>query len=141
EAEWEYAARAGTKTPFAFGPTITPKIVNYKGNYPYGSAPKGAYRQKTVEVGSLGVANAFGLSDIHGNVWEWCEDVWHDDYTSATSDGSAWLSGGDSTRRVLRGGSWDSYGRNCRSALRGRDGAGVRDLYSGFRVVVAARTG
>jgi formylglycine-generating enzyme required for sulfatase activity len=140
EAEWEYAARAGTTTPFAFGPTITPKIVNYDGNYPYGSAPKGGYQQKTVEGGSLGVANAFGLYDMHGNVWEWCEDVWHDGYKGAPGDGSAWLSAGDSSLRVLRGGSWFNVGGLCRSASRLRYGACARDLDYGFRVVVAART-
>jgi formylglycine-generating enzyme required for sulfatase activity len=139
EAEWEYAARAGTTTPFAFGPTITPEIVNYHGNYPYGSAPKGAYRQKTIPVGSLGVANAFGLYDLHGNVWEWCQDVWHDNYQGAPTDGSAWLSGGDPSRRVLRGGSWYALGVNCRSALRDYYPPVVRDSL-GFRVVVAART-
>jgi formylglycine-generating enzyme required for sulfatase activity len=116
EAEWEYAARAGTTTPFAFGETVTPQIVNYNGDYPYASAQKGIYRSKTVPVGSLGVANAFGLFDMHGNVYEWCEDVWHDNYSGAPTDGSAWLSGGDSSRRVLRGGSWDNFGRYCRSA-------------------------
>jgi formylglycine-generating enzyme required for sulfatase activity/uncharacterized caspase-like protein len=140
EAEWEYGARAGMNTPFAFGSTITPKIVNYNGNYPYGSAPKDAYRQKTVEAGSLGVANAFGLSDMHGNVWEWCEDVWHDGYKGAPNDGSAWLSGGDSTRRVLRGGSWHQNGGFSRSANRDKEGAGDRYYSYGFRVAVAART-
>jgi formylglycine-generating enzyme required for sulfatase activity len=108
EAEWEYACRAGTTTPFAFGETITPQVVNYDGNYPYASAPKGEYREKTVPVGSLGVANAFGLSDLHGNVWEWCEDVWHPNYNGAPDDGRAWTTGGDQNYRVLRGGSWDS---------------------------------
>ncbi|MGH9799279.1 MAG: formylglycine-generating enzyme family protein, partial [Blastocatellia bacterium] len=111
EAEWEYAARAGTTTPFAFGETVTPQIINYDGNYPYASAPNGEYRRKTVLVGSLKVANAFGLFDMHGNVWEWCQDVWHSDYNGAPSDGSAWLSGGDSSYRVcvgVRGTSMDS---------------------------------
>ncbi|MFZ4986563.1 MAG: formylglycine-generating enzyme family protein, partial [Blastocatellia bacterium] len=80
EAEWEYAARAGTTTPFAFGQTISPDIVNYDGNYPYGNGPKGLYREKTVPVGSLGRANDWGIHDMHGNVWEWCEDHWHDNY-------------------------------------------------------------
>lgn len=140
EAEWEYAARAGTKTPFAFGTTITPNIVNYNGAYPYGSAPKGDNRQKTVEVGSLGVANAFGLYDMHGNVWELCEDVWHDDYKGAPGDGSAWVSGGDSSLRVLRGGSWYYDGKLCRSAGRVVYGTLVPNSFVGFRVVVAART-
>ncbi len=93
EAEWEYAARAGTTTPFAFGETITPEIVNYDGNTPfYNSARKGASREKTIPVGSLGRANAFGLFDMHGNLWEWCQDQWHPDYKDAPTDGSAWES-------------------------------------------------
>ncbi len=140
EAEWEYAARAGTTTAFAFGPTITPQIVNYDGNYHYGNAPKGDYRQKTVAVGSLGVANAFGLFDMHGNVWEWCQDYWHDSYNGAPTDGSAWLSGGDSSLRVLRGGSWGYLGGACRAAARSRYGVGVRGIDVGLRVGVAART-
>jgi formylglycine-generating enzyme required for sulfatase activity/Tfp pilus assembly protein PilF len=140
EAEWEYACRAGTTTPFAFGETITPEIVNYDGNYPYAKAKKGKYRGETVPVGSLAVANAFGLFDMHGNVWEWCEDVWHRDYNSALTDGSVWLSGGDSSRRMLRGGSFIFYARDCRSAYRiGDDARGIL-YYVGFRVVVSART-
>ncbi len=140
EAEWEYACRAGTTTPFAFGETITPEVVNYDGNHPYAKAKKGKYRQETIPVGSLGVANVFGLFDMHGNVWEWCEDVWHADYNGAPTDGSAWLSGGGSSRRVLRGGSWVARSINCRSALRSDYGPVARDDLSGFRVVVGALT-
>ena len=140
EAEWEYAARAGTTTPFAFGETITPEIVNYNGNYPYASAPKGEYREKTVLVGSLGVPNTFGLYDLHGNVWEWCEDVWHGDYNGAPTDGSAWTTGGDQNLHVLRGGSWYVNGGVCRSAVRINLAPGARGNVVGFRVVVSART-
>ncbi|HWQ36958.1 MAG TPA: formylglycine-generating enzyme family protein, partial [Blastocatellia bacterium] len=89
---------------------------------------------------SLGVANGFGLFDLHGNVWEWCEDVWHGDYNGAPSDGRAWTSGGDQNLRVLLGGSWYNYGRYCRAAFRLNLAPGVRDFNYGFRVVVAART-
>ncbi|NEP81952.1 MAG: SUMF1/EgtB/PvdO family nonheme iron enzyme, partial [Okeania sp. SIO3B3] len=89
ESQWEYACRAGTTTPFYFGETITSELVNYNGNYPYGNAPKGKYRQETTDVGSF-PPNAFGLYDMHGNVWEWCLDVWHDNYNGAPTDGSDW---------------------------------------------------
>lgn len=93
EAEWEYAARAGTATPFAFGETITPEIVNYDGNNPYYfNAPRGESRGKTIPVGSLGWPNAFGLFDMHGNLWEWCRDQYHPNYDGAPKDGSAWES-------------------------------------------------
>ncbi|WP_445252075.1 MULTISPECIES: SUMF1/EgtB/PvdO family nonheme iron enzyme [unclassified Microcoleus] len=104
EAEWEYACRAGTTTPFYFGDTITPDLVNYDGNHPYGGAPKGLYRQQTTDVGSF-PPNSFGLYDMHGNVWEWCSDKWHDNYNGAPTDGSSWETGTDNNR-VLRGGSW-----------------------------------
>jgi eukaryotic-like serine/threonine-protein kinase len=138
EAEWEYAARAGTITPFAFGETVSPQVVNYNSFYPYASARSVARTLKTIEVGGLGVANAFGLFDMHGNVEEWCEDVYHKDYNGAPTDGSAWVSGEDPSHRTLRGGSWNAGGENCRSAERSwiPSSAGVKNL--GFRIVVSA---
>jgi formylglycine-generating enzyme required for sulfatase activity/uncharacterized caspase-like protein len=147
EAEWEYACRAGTTTPFHFGPTISTDLANYAGvdwknegktySGSYGQGPKGEYRQQTTDVGCF-PANAFGLYDMYGNVWEWCLDYWHDNYEGAPTDGSAWLSSGESNSRLLRGGSWNYYPGVCRSANRSR---GARDgQYSnlGFRVVCAS---
>lgn len=88
EGEWEYACRGGRSTPFAFGSSLSSEEANFNGNYPYGGAVKGVYRGKTVEVGSY-KANEFGLYDLHGNVWEWCEDVWHENYNGAPNDGTA----------------------------------------------------
>jgi formylglycine-generating enzyme required for sulfatase activity len=127
EAEWEYACRAGT-------------TGDYAGNLDEMAWHDGNSNKKTHPVGEK-LPNAFGLYDMHGNVWEWCEDVWHNDYKGAPSDGAAWLSGGDPSRRVLRGGSWNPNGWYCRSAYRYWYGAGVRNNDYGFRVVVAARTG
>jgi len=118
EAEWEYACRAGTTTPFSFGATISTAQANYNGEDSDGVGNTGEFRQKTLPVGSLS-ANAFGLHDMHGNVQEWCEDVWNASYSESgrPDDGSAWLSGGAS-RRVLRGGSWKSDPFGLRSASR-----------------------
>ena len=142
EAEWEYACRAGTQTPFYFGKTLTTELANYDGNYAYGDGPKGEYREETTPVDHFGVANAFGLSDMHGNVWEWCQDKWHENYEGAPTDGSAWLSSGErKNRHVLRGGSWIDSPRNCRSAYRYRF---ARDyIYNnlGFRVCCASPRG
>ncbi len=142
EAEWEYACRAGTTTPFHFGETIDPQVANYDGNYTYGRGQKGKYRAKTTPVGSFKVANNFGLFDMHGNVWEWCQDYWHSDYQDAPRDGLAWLDSESSKTefRVLRGGSWLDFPGDCRSAVR-YDGYPV-DRYDdiGFRVVLPART-
>jgi formylglycine-generating enzyme required for sulfatase activity len=138
EAEWEYAARAGTTTPFAFGSSLSSEQANFDGNYPSGGASKGVNRENTTPVGSF-APNAIKLHDMHGNVWEWCEDFWHDDYDGAPIDGSAWLRGGDSNLRALRGGSWTNAGRHCRSAVRHRLPPGVHIINSGFRVAVSAR--
>jgi formylglycine-generating enzyme required for sulfatase activity len=142
EAEWEYACRAGTTTPFHFGETITTELANYNGTVNYASEPKGKYRQETTEVGSF-PPNSFGLYDMHGNVWEWCQDDWLDNYANAPKDGSAWTSQRGNTK-VLRGGSWIYDPRNCRSASRYFDIRGVRDYFYdafGFRVVcVVGRT-
>jgi formylglycine-generating enzyme required for sulfatase activity len=131
EAEWEYACRAGTEMPFSFGATITPEQVNYNGGYSYAGGAKGLYRQQTLPVGSL-LPNAWGLYEMHGNVWEWCADAWHDNYEGAPLDGSVWQAEG-AEERVLRGGSWLSDARGCRSAYRNADDPGSRGDDFGFR--------
>ncbi|MFM7407520.1 MAG: SAV_2336 N-terminal domain-related protein [Cuspidothrix sp.] len=143
EAQWEYACRAGTTTPFHFGETITTDLANYDGDYIYGDGVKGVYRQETTEVGSFGVANNFGLYDMHGNVWEWCLDDWHDNYKGAPTDGSAWFDENTnlfdkSKPALLRGGSWDSNPDICRSASRFNNVRDERALFDDdirFRVV------
>ncbi len=137
EAEWEYACRADTATPFHFGETITPELVNYDGNYSYAKAPKGKYREETTDVGSF-PPNAFGLYDMHGNVWEWCSDKWHSNYDGAPTDGSSWEIGQDK-RRLLRGGSWEYNPWLCRSAFRMFSNVPSYDNdYFGFRVACVA---
>jgi formylglycine-generating enzyme required for sulfatase activity len=143
EAEWEYACRAGTTTPFHFGETMTSDLANYDGTRTYGRGPKGRDRRETTEVGSFGVANAFGLYDMHGNVWEWCLDDWHNNYEGAPTDGSAWFDENNNLSQkqnmaVVRGGSWFDYPGDCRSASRFFY-TRVGRLYNiGFRVVCAA---
>jgi formylglycine-generating enzyme required for sulfatase activity len=139
EAEWEYAARAGTTTEFAFGNSLGSGQANFDGTHPFGRAGEGVYRRKTTPVGSF-QANGWSLYDMHGNVWEWCEDVWHATYDDAPADGSAWLSGGDSDRRVWRGGSWIVSALNLRSAYRDRLAPTIRFNFMGFRVVAVAWT-
>ncbi|HYW20869.1 MAG TPA: bifunctional serine/threonine-protein kinase/formylglycine-generating enzyme family protein [Nodularia sp. (in: cyanobacteria)] len=135
EAEWEYACRAGTKTSFHFGNAINTDLANYDGRYVYRAGARGEYRQTTTPVGTFS-PNAFGLYDMHGNVWEWCQDIWHDDYIGAPTDGSAWERERSSICRVLRGGSWYGYPWYCRSAARGRGKQGDWKLYYGFRVAL-----
>lgn len=139
EAEWEYAARARTVSPFSFGLTLSSAQANFNGNYPYGDATEGDYHRQTLDVGNF-MPNAFGLFDMHGNVREWCEDVWHVNYKKAPGDGSNWTSGGDSSLRVIRGGSWDSFGSACRAASRNGLAPGDRSNDLGFRIVVGTRT-
>jgi formylglycine-generating enzyme required for sulfatase activity len=143
EAEWEYACRAGTITPFHFGETISDELANYSAQdreidgtlYPgtYGRGIAGQYRQKTTPVGQF-PANQFGLYDMHGNVWEWCADLWHQNYVGAPNDGSAWLKENDNDYHLLRGGSWDFNPGNCRSASRNYDFDDDIDYNVGFRV-------
>ncbi len=163
EAEWEYACRAETMTPFHFGKTITTDLANYDGtddkegkwSGSYGAGPKGVYRKETTPVGSFGVANAFGLYDMHGNVWEWSADPWHDSYEGAPTDGTVWdetcndnryqnnvdlliNAKEDKRTRLLRGGSWFNNPRNCRSAIRNVNAPDNDFNGFGFRVVCVA---
>jgi formylglycine-generating enzyme required for sulfatase activity len=139
ESQWEYACRAGTETPFYFGETISTEQANYDGNFVYGSGKEGTYRKQTTDVGSF-PPNKFGLYDMHGNVWEWCEDHWHNRYEGAPTDGSAWIDpkAAQDDPRVLRGGSWIFDPRLCRSATRDGNDAGDRGNSSGFRVLCLA---
>jgi formylglycine-generating enzyme required for sulfatase activity len=133
EAEWEYACRAGTDMPFWWGSSITPEQANYNGNYVYaGGGAKGEYRQKTVPVESF-EANPWGLYQVHGNVWEWCEDCWNGAYYGAPCDGSAWTTG-DNEARLIRGGSWFRAPQYLRAARRDWEFARMGDDTIGFRL-------
>jgi formylglycine-generating enzyme required for sulfatase activity len=139
EAEWEYACRARTTTPFHFGETITAEFVNYNGHYPFGSAFWGKTRGQTIPVGSLGVANGFGLYDMHGNVWEWCMDAYHQNYEGAPADGGAWAANGDSRIRVKRGGSFGDPAFVSRAAIRSSPVLDFKSFGAGFRVVAVIK--
>lgn len=142
EAEWEYACRAGSNQPFHFGETISTDLANYNGtdatdgrwSGSYGRGEKGIYRKATTPVNTFR-PNANGLYNMHGNVWEWCLDHWHDSYEGAPIDGSAWLSDQEKSSHIIRGGSWINEPRNCRSATRFNDFPVYSDLGIGFRVV------
>ena len=135
EAQWEYACRAGSTTPFHFGAMLTTELANYDGDYCYGNGPKGSYRKQTIDVASF-PANGWGLHDMHGNVREWCEDHWHDSYNFAPGDDQPWLipAAADDEPRLLRGGSWSSFPGYCRSAFRNYPHPGDAGSYDGFRV-------
>ena len=141
EAQWEYACRAGTTTPFHFGTTISMELSNYDGRdrEVYVDEEKGEDRQQTIDVSSF-PANHWGLHDMHGNVWEWCADHWHSNYEDAPEDGRAWsdedVKENDDKMnfRLLRGGSWFNHSANCRSASRLFDHADSRNDFIGFRV-------
>jgi formylglycine-generating enzyme required for sulfatase activity len=137
EAEWEYACRAGTRTAFSFGDTISPALANYDANYSYNGSPLGAPRPGTSRVGEF-APNPWGLYDMHGNVWEWTQDVVHDNYEGAPNTGQAWETAGDaagdSTRRILRGGAWQYNPRYLRSAVRNGSAATLSNAIIGFRV-------
>ncbi|MGB3519287.1 MAG: SUMF1/EgtB/PvdO family nonheme iron enzyme [Elainellaceae cyanobacterium] len=134
EAEWEYACRAGTTTPFHFGQTLTDQLANYDAREIYNNSPIGQSRWETIKVGSF-PANAFGLYDMHGNVWEWCADHYQYTYDGLPTDGSVYITKDSSRSRVLRGGSWVNAPRNCRSAVRNSYVPAYRSNNYGFRVV------
>ena len=143
EAEWEYACRAGTTTPFHFGKTLSTDYANYSGaneeNGAYGPGSRGEYRQETTPIDKFEGANEHGLCDMHGNVREWCQDHWHDSYRDAPTDGSAWLTDDDEAYRILRGGSWFNNSGYCRSACRYYNTHGIRTyIINGFRVSCSA---
>ncbi|MFN9643618.1 MAG: formylglycine-generating enzyme family protein [Cyanobacteriota bacterium] len=154
EARWEYACRAGTTTPFHAGETLNEELANYDASRTYGRGRKGLYRRETTEVERF-PANAWGLHDMHGNVWEWCADHWHGSYDlgqrKAPVDGSPWLDAaepgsegekgqqGDERRRVLRGGSWVYNPVHCRSAFRSNNHPAYAGYYLGFRVCCLPR--
>ncbi len=141
EAQWEYACRAGTTTAFNFGDVIDATRANFERNYPFDRGDQGA-RPETVNVATF-APNSWGLHEMHGNVWEWCQDMFHPDYRGAPDDGTAWLETGGKRRRgakdtrgagrVLRGGSWDDSARSCRSAYRDADDPDARGSDIGFR--------
>jgi formylglycine-generating enzyme required for sulfatase activity len=135
EAQWEYACRAGTSSPFHFGGTLISELANFNATQSYGEAPPGGRRGETSAVG-LFPANGWGLHDLHGNVWEWCLDAWHDSHRGAPDDGRARVSeDSQEASRLLRGGSWYGIPGYCRSAFRAHVRPDIADLDVGLRVV------
>jgi formylglycine-generating enzyme required for sulfatase activity len=140
EAEWEYACRAWTTTPFHFGETITAELANYRANYTYAEEPEGSYRKETTPAGQF-PPNTFGLYDMYGNVWEWCADHWHGSYQGAPKDEKPWITAGNAEKRLIRGGSWIDAPASCRSARRNFISPADRRTIVGFRVSRAVSPG
>jgi formylglycine-generating enzyme required for sulfatase activity len=138
EAEWEYACRAGTTTPFYFGSTLSTELANYDDNSTYGNGVKGENRKETTYVDQFEIANAWGLCDMHGNVFEWCQDHWHDNYDDAPENGSPWLTDNVEANRIIRGGSSYDDPRYCRSVYRDNFNPTTRNDGVGFRLACAA---
>jgi formylglycine-generating enzyme required for sulfatase activity len=130
EAEWEYACRAGTTTPFYFGETISVDQANFNGNYTYSESKTGTYREKTVPVGSF-PPNAWGLFDMHGNVWQWCQDCYEEKFTKTDATDPVCNTG---ESRVIRGGSWIDNPLECRSAYRGGSRPALKHSLVGLRL-------
>ena len=135
EAEWEYACRSNTQSPFAYGATLTSKLADYASTYPYALEIGAAYRKETTNVGSF-MPNAFGIYDLHGNVREWCADSWHENYHGAPNNSKAWNKGSNKAWRTLRGGSWANKPSHCRSAHRSGYPEDLLNRAIGFRVAM-----
>ena len=133
EAQWEYACRAGTQTPFSFGENISPEQVNYYGSAPYAGAKEGLFRNKTVPVKSLPV-NPWGLYEMHGNIWEWCQDAWQENLGHDAVTDPLTFKAEVGAERLLRGGPWGSPGGVARSAFRFKEVFDLRDHFIGFRL-------
>ena len=133
ETQWEFACRSGTNTPFSFGDTLTIDVANFNGEHKFRDEPRGFYRHTTTE-GGVFPPNAFGLYDMHGNLWEWCADNWLDDYSSSPRDSSSYQNT-NSHFRVARGGSWHEPPELCRSAARLQVLQSDAEEFVGFRVV------
>ncbi len=137
EAEWEYACRGGTESRYYFGNELSCDYANYDGRHQYDSKASVKYREQTTPVGTF-PANEFGLYDMHGNVWEWCADPWHEDYRGRPAIAAVWELGGNMQYRVLRGGSWNNDAWECRTTNRRKEPAVNWYNYFGFRVALFA---